>query len=630
MKTKGMNELRLARKDVMRGMGAVWLFSFLIALGALAPVVYTMQVMDRVLSSRSEPTLYALTALTGFVVILLGVMMFARVRLMTRLANRLDDKLGPRVFEMVFRIALEQPTRTSLQPVEDLLTVRKLISGNAMLALMDAPFIPLFFFALYIIHPLIGITALGFGVVNGVLLVLNSAASRNAIREGQQQGRKSSDFLLTSLRNADAVQSMGMLESLRLRWLQSHLAQGVEQTRGSDLGSIYGTAANTVRSSARIGVVAVAAYLILQLELSPGLLIAAMILTGRALSPLQSLISSWPQLMEGRLAYRRLGEMLEQYPPRQRQIRLPEPEGEIRVEAVVAGSGGQRGSGDPPILRGVSLSVRPGETLAILGASGSGKTTLARVMLGLWPVLSGKVRFDGADVRHWDPLQFGRYVGYLPQDIQLFSGTIADNIARFGRVRSEKIVAAAKLAGVHSMILNLGKGYLTEIGPGGIMLSAGQRQRIGLARALYDYPRFVIMDEPNSNLDEEGHAALMFAIEELKRAGSSIVFISHRRTILSKADQVLVLANGQVRFFGAREAFYAAYAGNSAEGQAGVVLSGPTLASAGDTKLTTPRLTRDPPKLTVEPYDDAYDADKVISRWRPIRVAEPSQESNPS
>lgn len=623
MKTTGKSELRAVRKDVMRGMGAVGVFSLLIAFGALVPALYTIQVFDRVMSSRSEPTLYALTALTLFVVLLLSLMMFARARLMTRLANRLDDRLGPRVFEMVFRIGLEQPARTSLQSVEDLATLRNLVSGNAILAIMDAPFIPLFFFTLYVIHPWIGAAALAFGLVSGLLVFVNSINSRNAIRQAQQQGQKSRDFLLNSLRNADAVQSMGMLESLRLRWLQSHLGQSAEQTRGSDLGSIYGTAANMVRSSARIGVVAVAAYLVLQLEMSPGLLVAAMILTGRALGPLQSLIASWPQLMEGRLAYQRLGEMLQRYPSRERQIRLPEPAGELRVEGIFAGPGGQRGSGDQPILRGVSLLVKPGETLAILGPSGSGKTTLARVMLGLWPALSGKVRFDGADVRHWDPLQFGRYVGYLPQDVQLFSGTVADNIARFGRIRSEKIVAAAKLAGVHSLILNLNKGYLTEIGPGGIMLSAGQRQRVGLARALYDTPKVVVMDEPNSNLDEEGHMALMGALDALKAQGSSVVFISHRRSILAKADQILVLAAGQVRFFGSRADFYATYAGNEGEAQGGVVLAKPPLPQTGPAVANAPKLTRDPPspKPRLEPYHDGYDSEAVLTRWRPIRVA---------
>ncbi|MBK5963395.1 hypothetical protein CCR95_04635 [Thiocystis minor] len=621
MKSAPKGELRQVRKRLSGGLGAVSLFSLLIALGALVPALYTMQMMDRVLNSRSESTLYALTGLVLFLLVLLGILMFARARLMTRLANRLDNELGPRVFDLVFRVGLEQPARTSLQPTEDLTALRNLLGGGALLALMDAPFIPLFFFALYIIHPWVGTTALGFGIVIAVLALLNSGRSRGAIRDAQQQGRQSRDFLLNSLRNADAVQSMGMLEFLRLKWLSSHLGETAEQTRGNDLGSIYGTAASVMRNMARVVVTAVSAYLILQLEMSPGLLIASMILTGRALGPLQALISGWPQLMEGRLAYQRLGEMLDRFPPRERQIRLPELVGEIRVEGVFAGTGNPSGSGDPPILRGINVLVKAGQTLAIIGPSGSGKTTLARVILGLWPTLSGRVRFDGADVRHWDPLQFGRYVGYLPQDVQLFAGTIADNIARFGRIRSEKVVTAAKLAGVHAVVLNLNKGYLTEVGPGGMMLSAGQRQRIGLARALYNNPRVVVMDEPNSNLDEDGQAALMSAVETLKRQGSTVVFISHRRSILEKADQVLILANGQVRFFGSRDDFYAATAANADDAQVAVALPKRSERPADAPSLALPATApvSAKPVPVPEPLDD-YDAQAVLHQWRPIRV----------
>lgn len=620
-KSTSQGELHQVRHALISGLIVVFFFSFLIAFGALIPALYHMQMLDRVLSSRSEPTLYALTILVVFLMILLGVLMFARARLMTRLANRLDDQLGPRVFELVFRVGLEQPSRTSLQPLDDLAALRHLLAGGALVALLDAPFIPLFFMALYILHPWVGTTALGFGVVIGILALINSGQAGGVIREGQRQGRQSRDFLLNGLRNADAVQSMGMLESLRLHWLRAHLGETAEQTRSSDLGSLYGTAATVVRNMARVGVTAVSAYLVLQLEMSPGLLIAAMILTGRALSPLQSLISGWPQLVEARLAYRRLAEMLDLYPPRAPQIRLPEMEGAIRLEAIFAGAGNRRGSGDPPILRGINLVLSPGETLAVLGPSGSGKTTLARVMLGLWPTLSGRVRFDGADVQHWDPLQFGRYVGYLPQDVQLFAGTIADNIARFGRLRSEKVIAAAKLAGVHSMILNLGKGYLTEVGPGGLMLSAGQRQRIALARALYNDPRVVVMDEPNSNLDEDGHTALMNAVESLKRRGSTLVFISHRRAILDKADQILILSNGQVRFLGTRAEFHAAYAGNTNEPSAKVIQPDGLPQQIAGLALQAPSR---PDLQEPWPEDDGemgqYDARTILSRWRPIRA----------
>ncbi|MFD2113965.1 type I secretion system permease/ATPase [Thiorhodococcus fuscus] len=607
-------------KSLSAGFGAVGIFSFLIALGALVPAVYMLQVMDRVLNSRSEPTLYALTGLTLFIIFLIGVMMFARARLMARLANKFDDKIGPRIFELIFRIGLEQPAKTSLQPFEDLITIRNFLAGSTLIALMDAPFIPLFLIALYLIHPWIGITVLVFGVMNGILALINSSRTRKAIREAQQEGRKSRDFMLNSLRNADAVQSMGMIESLRLRWLHNHLGESAEQSRSSDISSIYSTASRSLSSMARIVTMAVAAYLILKLELSPGAMIASLILSGRALGPLQTLIASWPQMTESRLAYQRLRELLQQFPARERQIRLPEPEGEVRVEGVFAGPGHQRGTGDPPILRGISLIIKPGETLAILGPSGSGKTTLARIILGLWPTLSGRVRLDGADVRHWDPLQFGRYVGYLPQDVQLFPGSIADNIARFGRIRSEKVVTAAKLAGVHQVILNLGKGYLTEVGPGGLMLSAGQRQRIGLARALYDLPKLVVMDEPNSNLDEEGHAALMQAVDALKERGSSVIFISHRRSILSKADKVFVIHNGQSRFFGTRSEFYANFAGNNDPGADGVDLSGrPVL------EQQTPLAALSSENIRVklpnpEPIDD-YDLGAALTQWRPIRVS---------
>jgi ATP-binding cassette subfamily C protein EexD len=524
-------------------------FSLFVNLMMLSPAVYMLQVYDRVLTSNSESTLLLLTLLLVFVLLVTGALEVLRARILVRVGVRLDEILDERLFQAVFDRALRGQGQGSAQPLADLGTLRQFLTGSGPFAFFDAPWVPFYVAVLFLLHPYFGWLAVCGTAVLAVLAAANELATQRPLRAANHLAVAAGAYVSSNLRHAEAIEAMGMLGPIERRWIERHRAVLQLQARASDRAGLLAAASRTVRLLLQSLVLGLGAYLTIAHVTSPGVMIAAMILAGRALAPIDALIGTWRGFVSARTAYRRLQDLLRAVPARARGMSLPAPRGELSVEGAVVTPPGAVA----PVLRGVSFAVGAGQSLGIVGPSAAGKSTLARAVLGVWPLQAGKVRLDGADVGQWNRDELGPRVGYLPQDIELFDGTIGENIARFGEVDPAKVVQAARRAGVHEMILRLPRGYDTPIGEGGAALSGGQRQRVGLARALYGEPVLLVLDEPNSNLDSEGEAALISAIAELRASGRTVLIITHRPNVLAGVDSILVLAEGQVQAFGPRE-----------------------------------------------------------------------------
>lgn len=543
------NELRLVLGKLKGSFFTVGFFSLFINLLALVPALYMLQLYGRVLASRSETTLVMLTLLAVFFFVVMGLLEFIRSRILIRIGARMEAMLNQRLFDAMFRLSVNQPGSSGAQPLRDLTNIRQFMTGAGLFALFDSPWMPIFIALLFFFHPLYGWFSIVAAVVLLIITLLNELTTRKLLSTANANSIKSFNLAAGHLRNAEVVHAMGMQQDLRERWLKGHYAFLNTQNRASDNASIWANLSKTMRVMSQSLMLGLGAYLAIKGEVSPGMMIAGSIIMGRALAPLDLLISSWRGLTEARGGYRRLNELLNNFPADEGHMSLPSPEGNLSVLNVLVAPPGSR----QLVLRGISFDLKKGETLGIIGPSAAGKSSLARVILGLWPITGGEVRLDGADIYQWDRFQVGPYIGYLPQDIELFEGSVAANISRFGELDPEKVVAAAKLADVHEIILKLPDGYDTVIGQAGGVLSGGQRQRIGLARAVYGKPCLVVLDEPNSNLDEQGELALTAAIRELKKQGATIILISHRQPIIQVVDKLMVLRDGQMAAFGARD-----------------------------------------------------------------------------
>lgn len=524
-------------------------FSAFINLLLLTPSLYMLQVYDRVLMSRSEITLLVLTLLVLGLYAIMGALELVRSRILVRVSARLDMAMNGRLFTAMFDANLRGGGRTGTLPIQDLTTLRQFLTGNGLFGFFDAPWIPFYLAVLFLMHPLMGWTAVGGALILIALAIANELTTSKPLAMANSQAAASNNYLQGNLRNAEALDSMGMLENVHQRWLTRHVEMLKLQSLASDRAGLLINASKTTRITLQSLILGVGAYLVIQQVLTPGVMIAGSILMGRALAPIDLLIGSWKGFLSARTAYGRLQSLLQSVPARAVNMRLPDPIGQISFQEVVAAPPGST----LPVLKRISFEVAPGEVVGIIGPSAAGKSTLARVMLGVWPTASGAVRLDGAEIGRWNREELGPHIGYLPQDIELFDGTVSENIARFGTVNAEQVVAAAQRAGVHEMILGLPKGYDTPVGVGGAVLSGGQRQRIGLARAMYGHPVLVVLDEPNSNLDEQGEAALVRAIAQLKSEGSTVFLITHRPNVLGGVDKVLVLREGMVHLFAPRE-----------------------------------------------------------------------------
>ena len=542
-----------AYRGVFIGVAVVTVF---INLLMLVSPIYMMQVYDRVLASRSETTLWMITGVAIFLYVVYASLEAMRSRAMVRVGVLLDDRLGPRVFDAVFRVSLSLPKGSlhsmqlnSAQPLRDLDTVRQFATGSGFLTLVDVPWTPIFLFALFLLHPYYAIYSAVAAIILFGLATLQEFGTRKDIAAATTHSIDAHHFVDANLRNNEAVEAMGMRKGMLQRWEKKHARALSLQAEASDWAGGIVASTKFLQGAAQLGVLGLGAYLVIEGSVTGGAIFAANILMGRALAPVAQSVSVWQGFVNARSAWGRLDQLLRAAPVEAARMQLPPPTGRLSLLNVAVAPPGVTND----VVRGITFEVAAGESVAIVGPSASGKSTLVRALIGVWPLLRGMVRLDGADIAQYDRAELGKYLGYLPQDVELFDGTVAENIARMGDVDSDKVLAAARLARVHELILQLPDGYDTRIGQGGQSLSGGQRQRIGLARAVYGNPRLVVLDEPNSNLDHAGEAALAEALGALRKTGATIIVVTHRPSLLTGMDKILVLNNGAMERFGPRE-----------------------------------------------------------------------------
>jgi PrtD family type I secretion system ABC transporter len=521
--------------------------SLFLNLLALASPLYMFQVFDRVLASGRVETLVALTAIAAFALLCLGALEVIRSHALGRISIWLDRTLARAVLKAsVGETLAGRPIGG--QAMSDLAQLRGFINSQSIVPIFDAPWTPVFVAVIWLLHPWLGMLALVSAAVLFGLALANELLTRAPLAGASQAWLTAQRRYETALRNAEVVQAMGMLPALLARWQGDHERVLDGQARASDrTGWIYGSS-KFVRLFVQVAILGLGAYLVLQGALTGGAMIASSILLGRALAPVEQAIGAWKSFVAARAGHDRLRRILQRHPGEAAAIQLPVPEGRISVEQARF-----RAPNGRPILKGVSFELAAGEVLAVVGPSASGKSTLCRLLTGVWPPDGGHVRLDGAEVHRWERVDFGRHVGYLPQDVELFAGSVRDNIARMTDAPDDAVIAAAQLAGVHEMILHLPEGYATEVGPEGAILSGGQRQCIGLARAMFGTPRVVVLDEPSASLDQVGESAVLDAIGRLKAGGSTVVLVVHRPRLLTHVDKVLVLSEGAGVLFGPRD-----------------------------------------------------------------------------
>ena len=536
---------------------SVGCFTALINILMLVPSIYMLQVYDRVLSSHNETTLAMLSLMVVGFFVFIGLLEIIRSFIVIRIGSQLERRFNLRVYQAAFERNLFRGEGNAGQSLGDLTHIRQFVTGPALFAFFDAPWFPVYLFVIYLFNVWLGVFATAGAVLLIGLACLNEAMTKKPLGEAAVFSQKSSLMATSHLHNAETIQAMGMLGALRHRWFQVHSRFLGLQNQASDTGAVISSLSKTLRLCLQSLVLGLGALLVIKGDMTAGMMIAGSILMGRVLSPIDQLIAVWKQWSGAKLAYRRLDALLQAFPPSDDAMALPAPKGQITFEQVSAGPPGQRGA----TLHLVSFQLGSGEVLGVLGASGSGKSTLARVLVGVWTTLGGTVRLDGADIHRWNRDELGPYIGYLPQDIELFSGSIAQNIARFREADPQKVVEAAHQAGVHDLILRLPQGYDTALGEDGCGLSGGQKQRVALARALYGKPSLVVLDEPNSNLDTVGEAALAGAIAQMKAQGTSVILVTHRSSALAQADKLLVLNDGRLQAFGPSQDVLKALAG---------------------------------------------------------------------
>ena len=521
------------------------LFSLVINLLLLVPPLYMLQVFDRVLASRSGETLAMLTVMAIGALVVMAMLDVLRARLLAGAGMVLDRTLGPRVLDGVLAHTAKQSGAAYVNGLRDVNTLRAFLGGTGLLTLFDAPWLPFFLLVIFLFHPLLGVTATTGALLMIVLAWLNERSTREPLEHAQTEARRAARFIDANVRNAEVVNALGMLPAVTRRWARLNDAALAEQARAARLGGLFAGSTKFARQMIQLMMLGAGAYLVVEQHVTAGVMIASTILLGRALAPVETLVAGWRTLVEARAAWRRLDELLKGM-SQETHTELPAPKGRVEAEKVVFGLR------DKPILRGITFRLEAGEALGLVGPSASGKSTLARLIVGVWKPASGVVRLDGADVAAWPREELGPHVGYLPQDVELFGGTVADNIARLAEPDAAAVIRAAQRAHVHDMILRLPKGYDTEIGEAGQALSAGQRQRVALARALYGNPRLVVLDEPNADLDSDGEVALLKTLQLLKSEGVTLVVISHRPSLLRGVDKMLVLREGTMERFGSR------------------------------------------------------------------------------
>ena len=559
-------ELGQAIRSFRRVFYAVGAFSFAINLLLLVPAIYMLQIYDRVLSSRNEVTLLMLTLIMVGLYVLEAALELVRSKALIRAGVALDLRLGPRLFDASFERYLRARGGNPSQGLGDLTNIRQFLTGKGLFAFFDAPWTPIHILVIFLLSPWLGVFAIIAALSLLGLAYFNERLTAPLLDAAAKAAHSASTYAAGNLRNAEAIEAMGMLANLRKRWFARQSRFLALQADASDRAASVGAATRFLRLTFQSMILGGGALLVIDNQMTPGGMIAASILLGRALSPVDLAIATWRSLVSARSAHARLNSLLEAHPPRGETTSLPRPHGSVVAENLFIGAPGTR----QPILKGLSFRVPPGTIVAVVGPSAAGKSTLARALVGVWPVMGGAIRLDSADVQKWDKAELGPWVGYLPQDVELFEGTIAENIARFGTLDSERIVEAARKAGVHETVLRLPEGYDTPIGEGGTMLSGGQRQRVALARALYGDPALIVLDEPNASLDDAGDAALVAALRAMKEEKRTVFVMTHRVNVLGVVDLVMVLANGMMRAFGPRDAVLKGLVGAARNAEGGL------------------------------------------------------------
>ncbi|MER8576801.1 type I secretion system permease/ATPase [Mesorhizobium sp. M1338] len=546
--------LQVVMKEARRAIRPLIWFSGGINVLMLTGAFYMLQVYHRVLGSHSLETLVMLSLMALAALGTLAGLEVVRGRLLAKVGSWMNARLGPVLLTASVEYAASAPGQINARPLRDLDQVRNFLTSPSIFPILDAPWAPIFFAAIFLMHPWLGWLALCGGLVLFALALLNEYITRKPLTEATSAQSRAYTQAEAAIRNAEVVQAMGMLKPLLEGWKAHQDEANKGQVLAANRGGVIAAIARCHRLALQMAILGLGAYLVLKNEASPGIMISASILMGRALAPVEQAIATWKATVGARAAYRRLTAVAGQRQEATPVLPLPRPKGRFEADnLVLARQGGE------PILKGVSFQLKPGEAMALIGPSGAGKTSLARILAGAWRPTGGRALLDGMSIVEWAAEDRGRHVGYLPQDIELFAGTVSENIARFASLNPavfNNVVKAAQLAGVHELIKGLPKGYATEIGEGGAALSGGQRQRIGLARALYGDPAFLVLDEPNSNLDHEGEQALATVIGGLKAAGTTLILISHRPSILEKVDKVLVLSHGAQDLFGPRDAVF--------------------------------------------------------------------------
>jgi len=521
-------------------------FSMFINILMLVPTLYMLQLYGRVVTSRSQETLIMLTGIVVVLFITLGLLEIIRSRVLIRISNKMDSLLNKRVFDSLFKLAEKYPNKASSSALSDLTQIRQFMTGNGLFAFFDAPWLPIYVGVLFLFHPDYGYFSLVAIVILLVITTLNEYSTKSKLQEANKFNSEAMMYVNSNLRNAEVIHAMGMKDNIGKRWQDKHYKFLNAQSKASASASIWANTSKITRMMLQSLMLGLGGYLAINNEVGSGMMIAGSIMLGRALAPLDLMVNTWKQFSGARTSYVRLNALLNDFPKDKEYMELPAPTGELLLEQVVV----VPPNGKEPSIRGISMSINKGDVVGIIGPSAAGKSSLARAVLGLWPLANGKVRLDGADISQWDKVRLGQYIGYLPQDIELFEGTVSENIARFGEIDAKKVVEAAQKASVHDMILKLPDGYDTKIGIGGSSLSGGQRQRIGLVRAIYNNPVLVVLDEPNSNLDELGELGLIQAINSLKQNGSTVIIITHRPNILQVTNKIAVMKNGMLEMYG--------------------------------------------------------------------------------
>lgn len=540
------NELKHVLLKVKKSFIFVGFFSFFINILQLTSPLYMLQLYDRVMVSRSESTLLFLTLLIIVLFITMGLLEIIRSRILVRVGNKIDALLSERVFTSIFALANKMPGKASSMPLNDLTQIRQFMTGNGLFAFFDAPWMPIYLFVLFIFNIHFGLFSLASIALLIFFAIMNEKTTKEKLDETNRYGRESLLFVDASVKNAEVIHAMGMQKSIQALWQKKYFNFLKAQMIASDNAGFWSNCTKVTRALLQSLILGLGGLLAIQGEISAGMMIAGSILMGRALAPIDLMIGTWKGFSNARGAYSRLDSLLEQFPLTHQVMELPIPKGILSLEGVRL---------TPPnskelSLKGISLQIEQGDIVGIIGPSAAGKSSLAKALLGIWPLSSGSVRIDHADITQWDREHLGKFIGYLPQDIELFEGTISDNICRFTHAEPQKIVEAATIAGVHQMILHLPQGYDTYLGANGITLSSGQRQRIGLARALYGDPVLVVLDEPNSNLDDMGEAALVEAVKIFKMKGKTVIIITHRANILQVTNKLLLMQQGTISLYG--------------------------------------------------------------------------------